>query len=89
MVPLDLRDVILGRLRGSCGVCGRPSSWTEEDEEEVEEVELGISTSAVEVSFTVGREVGDSVAIICYTALCACSEQPWQAEQTAGLKTQN
>jgi hypothetical protein len=67
MVPLDFREVILGRLRGSWGVRGRPSPWMEEDEEDAEEVELGISTAAAESS-TVGSPDGDSAAIICCTA---------------------
>jgi hypothetical protein len=53
-VPLDFRDVIFGRLRGSWGVRGLPSSCTEEDEEEVEEVDLGMSTTVAAGSFTVG-----------------------------------
>lgn len=53
-MPLDFRDVIFGRLRGSWGVRGLPSSWTEEDEEEVEEVDLGMSTTVAAGSFTVG-----------------------------------
>jgi len=64
-VPLDFRDVILGRLRGSWGVRGWASSWTEEDEEEVEE---GMSTAAMG-SFTVGSPEGDSVAILCFPAM--------------------
>ena len=66
-MPLDFRDVILGRLRGSWGVRGRRSSWTEEEEEEVEE---GMSASAAG-SFTVGSPEGDSVAILCCPAMCA------------------
>jgi hypothetical protein len=54
IVPLDFRDVIFGRLRGSWGLRGLPSSWTEEDEEEVEEVDLGMSTTVAAGSFTVG-----------------------------------
>jgi hypothetical protein len=50
-VPLDFRDVIFGRLRGSWGVRGLPSSCTEE---EVEEVDLGMSTTVAAGSFTVG-----------------------------------
>ena len=53
IVPLDFRDVIFGRLRGSWGLRGLPSSWTEEDEE-VEEVDLGMSTTVAAGSFTVG-----------------------------------
>jgi hypothetical protein len=67
-VPLDFRDVIFGRLRGSCGVRGLPSSWTE-DEEEVEEVELGMSAAAAG-SFTMGSPDGDSVAILWCPAIC-------------------
>lgn len=48
---------------------GRCSSWTEEDEEEAEEAELGISTVAAG-SFTVGIPDGDSVAILCFPAVC-------------------
>jgi hypothetical protein len=70
IVPLDFRDVILGRLRGSWGVRGRRSSWTEEDEEEAEEAELGMSTVAAG-SFTVGSPDGDSVAILCFPAVYA------------------
>ena len=69
-MPLDFRDVIFGRLRGSWGVRGLPSSWTEEDEEEVEEVDLGMSTTVAAGSFTVGTSAGDSVSILCYPALC-------------------
>lgn len=69
-MPLDFRDVIFGRLRGSWGVRGRPSSWTEEDEEEAEEVELVRMSAAAAGSFTVGSSGGDSVAILCYTATC-------------------
>ena len=53
-MPLDFRDVIFGRLRGSWCLRGLPSSWTEEDEEEVEEVDLGMSTTVAAGSFTVG-----------------------------------
>ncbi len=69
-MPLDFRDVIFGRLRGSCGVRGLPSSWMEEDEEDVEEVDLGMSTTVAAGSFTVGTSDGDSISIICYPALC-------------------
>jgi hypothetical protein len=50
-------------------VRGLPSSWTEEDEEEIEEVELGISAVRAG-SFTVGSLDGDSVAILWCTAMC-------------------
>jgi hypothetical protein len=39
MVPLDFRDVILGRWRRVRGVCA-PSSWTEDEDEDVLVVEL-------------------------------------------------
>jgi hypothetical protein len=62
-VPLDFRDVILGRLR-PWGVRGLPSSWTEEDEVVEEVTELGMSTCALG-SVTLCIPGGDSVAIIC------------------------
>jgi len=56
-------------------VCGLPSSWTEDDEEEVEETELGMATGA-DGSFTLGTPEGDSVAMLCDTVLLErCSER--------------
>lgn len=79
MVPLDFRDVILGRLR-PWGTRGLPSSWTEEDEDDVEEAELGMSTTGAAGSFTLGIPEGDFVAILCCTALLVrCSERLWQS----------
>lgn len=69
-MPLDFRGVIFGRLRGSWGVRGLPSSWTEDDEEEVGEVDLGMSITGAAGPFTVGSSDGDSVSILCYPALC-------------------
>ena len=65
IVPLDFRDVILGRLRPG-GVRGA-SSWIEEEEDEADDAELGISTAAGAVC-SLGYSAGFSVAILCWTA---------------------